>query len=335
MQHSPPAGGEGRLHAVLTAGMLRQHNQQTAADYRSDVERKDDEWTWETKSSSKYSLYSNESLASVGTAVFEATLLAHAHGIADIGAYGKKRSKRSMVKRKARKAKSKVAKRMSRAQAKSNTRLKIREAKNTQAMWAKDYAQKVRAWNEEVDNFQFEVQQDVQTQRDYATLVLAWIDGMESNNSSQRAMYKSEWKRRVGKGYSIDKNGKNMHELMGEWALKIPGTSSEETAFLKAWKNLTDVVGTLHQYNNDTYLPDDPKLSYTKAPGAEGWEDASRMEAQAATNSAKSAYDTIMKLKNNLTSDEEWETINAALASQWLKARKPKGGVERLLGRVL
>lgn len=332
VQQPLPAGGDGRLHAVLTAGLLRQHNEETAAEYRHGVERKDDEWTWETKSSSKFSVYSKESLVSVGTDAFEETLLAHVQGAADIGAK-KKRAKRGKVKRQASKAKSKVVKKVSQAKAKAKAMLGIRAAKKKQQKLAKEYAGDVKALLQQVNVIQDQVEEDVRDQRDYATLVLAWVDDRGKNNRAERKKYKSEWKKNVKK-YDIEKYGEEMWAQMLRWGNKMKtgkGVSDEETSFINAWMDLQKAVVALHKYNNDTYLPEQPKLAYSKAPGTEGWEAASKKEADAATARANEAYDAIKAAVDKLRSDEEWATINAALASYWKKTNKPKGLVERLL----
>ena len=58
---------------------------------------------------------------------------------------------------------------------------------------------------------------------------------------------------------------------------------------------------------------------------------ASKKEADAATARANEAYDAIKEAVDKLRSEEEWATINAALATYWKKTNKPKGLVERLL----
>lgn len=332
VQQPTAAGVEGRLHAVLTAGMLRQHNQETAAEYRPGDERKDDEWTWETKSSSKYSVYSKESLVSVGTDAFEETLLAHVQGAVDIGAR-KKRGKRGKVKRQASKAKSKVVKKVTQAKAKAKAMLGIRAAKKKQQKLAKEYAGDVKALLKQVNVIQDQVEEDVRDQRDYATLVLAWVDDRGKNNRAERKKFKKEWKKSVKK-YDIEKYGEEMWAQMLRWGLKMKtgkGASDEETSFINAWMDLQKAVVALDKYNNDTYLPEQPKLAYSKAPGTEGWEAASKKDADAATARANEAYDAIKAAVDKLRSDEEWATINAALASYWKKTNKPKSLVERLL----
>lgn len=330
----PPAGGDGaRLHAVLTAGLLRQHNEETAAEYRLGVERKDDEWTWETKSSSKWSVYSKESLVSVGTDAFEQSLLAHVQGAADIGAK-KKRGKRGKVKRQGRKARTKVVKKVSQAKAKAKAALGIRAAKKKQQKLAKEYAGDVKALLRQVNDLQDDVEEDVRDQRDYATLVLAWVDDRGNNNRKERKKYKKEWKQNVKK-YDIEKYGDDMQAQMRRWGNRMKAnysaSSDEELAFIDAWMDLQQAVFALDKYNNDTYLPEKPKLTYSKAPGTQGWEAASKKDADAATARANEAYDAIKAAVDKLRSDEEWAAINSALASYWKLTNKPKGLVERLL----
>lgn len=322
---SPPAGGEGRLHAVLTAGLLRQHNQETAAEYRPGVERKDDEWTWETKSSSKCSVYSRESLVSLGTAAFEATLLAHVQGVADIGAR-KTRVKRPVVRRQASKSKSTVAKLVSQTKAEAKAKAKaVKAAKRKQQKLAKKYAGEVKAMLKLVNEFQGSVEQDVRDQRDYATIVLAWVDNRGNNNPAERKKYKKEWKKSVP-GYDIEKYGEGMWAQMLRWGIKMKTNnvaSVEETTFINAWMDLQKAVKVLHKYNNDIYLPKKPKLAYSKAPGTQGWEATSKNEADAATDRAVEAFEAIKAAVDELRNPEEWATINAALASYWGKIKKP------------
>jgi hypothetical protein len=348
-QQPPSAARETRLHAVLTAGLLRQHAQATAAqcrpEHRPSAEREADEWTWETQSSSKCSVYSKESLVSVGTAAFEETLLAHVQGAEDIGAKKKmnlvsratkKKQQKLEVKRKAKsKAKSKVVKKVKRA--KTQTDLVARAAKKKQQKLVQEYTGYVRVLLKQVNELQRQVEVAVRDQRDYGTLVLAWVDDRGNNNRAQRTKYKKEWQDNVQE-YDIKNYGEEMSVQMRIWGNRMNlgnGASSEEAVFIKAWTDLQKAVATLHKYNNETYLSRKPKLSYTEAPGAEGWKGASEKNMAAATARANEAYAAIKAAVDKLPSESEWDAIDAALASYWKKTSKSKGLAERVAKWVL
>lgn len=344
-QQPPSAARETRLHAVLTTGLLHQHAQATAAqcrpEHRPNAERDGDEFTWETQSSSKWSVYSKESLVSVGTAAFEETLLAHVQAAEDIGAKekmnlvsraAKKKQQKLEAKRKGKsKAKPKVVKKVKRA--KTQTDLVARAAKKKQ----QDYTGYVRVLLRQVNELQRQVEVAVRDQRDYGTLVLAWVDDRGDNNLRLRTKYKKEWQRNVPE-YDIKNYGEEMSTQMRIWGNKMNlgnGASSEEAIFINAWTDLQNAVAALHKYNNETYLPRKPKRSYTKAPGAKGWKAASENNMAAATARANEAYAAIKAAVDKLPSESEWDAIDAALASYWKNTSKSKGLAERVAKWVL